>query len=69
MKLYRVHFKCEANGSAGYAWFANKREANASAKRAFEGEIDATIEAIEIPNGKGALLDFLNTVAAHPDNG
>lgn len=72
MRLYRVHYLSGANGSAGFAFFSNKRRAELSAssfRRAGRDRDDTKVERIEFrPTLKG-VRRLLSLVADHPDNG
>lgn len=60
MRFYRVHSYDEKNGSFGFLWYTNRREAEKP------GE---PIEAVNIVPTKAGILRALQVYASHPDNG
>lgn len=71
MKFYKVTFWSETDSSQGFAYFTNKREAEA-AKKDYDDPArlqTATIEVINIKPTKVAILQALRDHGSHPDNG
>ena len=64
MRVYQVHLLKADNGSRGYSYHVNKREAKQAAKGndGWRGEINVEIS-------KPGIIMALNTYAGNPDNG
>lgn len=74
MKLYRVHKYHEMDGSFGFVWCSQRREAARIAlefKDSFGPQAEPEIEVFEIPSQptRKDILRLLNRVADHADNG
>lgn len=70
--IYRVHYNDDADGSAGFAYFTVKREAE-NAARAWHNESPETrlveIEAEKTPKTRKAVVNLLRLWGSHSDNG
>lgn len=74
MRFYRVHFRFDGGSSDGYQFFTSKRESERSRSEAIrnagcvEDEPDE-VEEIEVTPTKAGILEALNRLASHADNG
>jgi hypothetical protein len=74
MKLYQLHRTHEAGSSAGFEYFASKREAE-KAVRDWRNQVNdpvldgATVQEIEVEPTRAGILSALNRYAGHPNNG
>jgi hypothetical protein len=75
MKFYQLHRICEGGTSAGYEYFASRREAekalNVWRKNSPGDVIDqqGDIELIDVEPTRVGILHALNRYANHADNG
>jgi hypothetical protein len=71
--IYRVHFYDEADGSQGFAYHTNRRDADrvlaAWKADAPDMRTAAAVEAIETPRNKAGWLALLRQFGSHADNG
>jgi hypothetical protein len=75
MKLYCVRYYSNSDSSQGSEWFTNKKEAKRNlavfAKREGTNYDDqrSCVDVVPFELTKNSILDLLNAVAVHPDNG
>lgn len=72
MRLYRVTFSYEAGVSAGFAFYASKREARKAAadwRRDHASDASAGFAVLDFKPTRGGVLELLRSIADHPDNG
>jgi hypothetical protein len=72
MRFYRVHRYNGSDGSFGYEFYTNRREADEAARKWQANDGDghlSTPEEIEIAPTKAAILAALRDLASHPNNG
>lgn len=75
MRFYQLHRTHEAGVSAGYSYYASKREAQsalATWRKNSPGDVQdqtGTIEPIEVTPTRAGILAALNRYAGHADNG
>jgi hypothetical protein len=76
MKLYRVHFYEQRDGSRGYVWFTERQAAESNLRKfdkdnrtAEDDRRPDRIEVVEIVPTKAGILNALNHWASHADNG
>jgi hypothetical protein len=74
MKIYQLHRTHSAGESAGYEYFASRREAEKAAsdwRRSDDSLLGhaSTIEQIEVEPTRRGILRALNRYANHADNG
>ena len=81
MKIYQVTFRRDGNEHGGYKYFSSKREAEkvqrAANKKAGKDPLDLDhyiteaddVNVIEAEISATGIIDLLNRVANHPDNG
>lgn len=75
MKVYRNCYYNNSDSSQGFEYFKNKSEAKKAMnefKHAQEDNFDddrSSIDAYECKISAQGIIDVLNVVAAHPDNG
>ncbi len=67
MRVYQVHLLKADNGSRGYSYHVNKRDALRSSKK--YGKPYGEINEIDVEISKPGILHALNTYAGHADNG
>lgn len=71
MRLYRNHYATMEEGSAGFQWFTSKAAARRAAREAdFPANEESTIaEPVEYVPTRAGIVELLNRVASHADNG
>lgn len=69
MKLYRLHGTVDSGVSAGYQFFASKKDAEKEAKTWDAAKSQTEITEINVTPTKAGILVALNHYASHPDNG
>jgi hypothetical protein len=74
VRVYRIKFYEQLDGSRGYAFASSKAEAAKIAREFTSGGTDdnphsAEVEAIEFQPTLTSFLRVLNSYAVHPDNG
>jgi hypothetical protein len=71
MKIYQVHYWSGHDGSHGFGFFWNKKDA-LKAARDFDKENkdnDSEVDAIRFHMNKEGIMTLLGATAMHPDNG
>lgn len=79
MKFYRASYSTGGGNSGGFSWHTSRAEAIAAAKRDYDEDpaeydhhakgINERIQVIEITPTRRGILDALQRLASHPDNG
>lgn len=72
MKIYKVTYRTDQEGSEGFYFTASMKDAKTNTHNA-EGhditECDKEIETIEVTATKKGIIELLNRHAGHNDNG
>lgn len=73
MRVYKLHITDPVEGSCGFLWRRNLKDAREARRHLIRNEghslRDIDIAAIEFTPDKEGILWLLNNHASHPDNG
>lgn len=70
MKIYKVTRRRSFNEHAGYSYYSNKRKAEQEQRKENDGGNDNDeVQEYDFTLTKKGILELLEQVATHPDNG